>query len=196
MGPREPDSEAGFKPPAPRSEEDAVTSPETAESRPLESRPLGRRGRFQSRRARLALALTGGLMTLLCLGGVGAFFVLYEEATEIKRDTPGAVVTNFLGAFLSNRNDQDAALYQCKSGGDLSQLKAFRDDTARREQEFSVGITIRWRILSVTSSGASGTAKVELNRSIADGSGRDGSSWDLSVEDQDGWRVCGAKQTA
>lgn len=194
MGPREPESEAGFQPPAPRREGDAVVAPVTPE--PLESRPLGRRGRFQSRRARLALALTGGFLTLLCLGGIGAFFVLYEEATEIKRDAPGAVVTSFLGAFLSNRNDQEAALYQCKSGGDLSQLRAFRDDTAKREKDFSVGITIRWQILSVTTNGSTGTAKVDLNRRIADGSGRDGSSWELTVEDQDGWRVCVAKQTA
>ncbi|MEV4282373.1 hypothetical protein [Actinoplanes xinjiangensis] len=159
------------------------------------SRPGVRRGRLQSRRARLALALTGGFLALLCVGGVGAFFVLYDEATEVKRETPGAVVTSFLGAYLSNRNDQDAALYQCTSGGDLSALQAYRDDTVRREKEFSVGITITWRILSVTTDGASGVAKVDVSRRIADGSGRDGSSWDLTVRDQDGWRVCGATQT-
>jgi hypothetical protein len=192
MGPREPETDAGFTPPAPRpSGETAVTAPA-----PLGNRPGGKGGRFQSRRARLILALTGGLLALLCVGGVGAFFVLYDEATEIKRDTPGAVVTSFLGAYLTNRNDQDAALYMCKSGGDLSALQAFREDTVQREQQFSVGITIRWRVLSVTTNGTTSIAKVEVNRRIADGSGRDGSSWDLTVEDQDGWRVCGAQQTS
>jgi hypothetical protein len=192
MGPREPETDAGFTPPAPRpSEGGGVSTPA-----PLGGRPGGKGGRLKSRRARLALALTGGLMALLCAGGVGTFIVLYDDATEIKRDTPGAVVTSFLGAYLSNRNDQDAALYQCKSGGDLSALQAFRDDTVRREQQFSVGITIRWRILSVATNGTTSIAKIEVNRRIADGSGRDGSSWDLTVEDQDGWRVCGAKQTS
>jgi hypothetical protein len=190
MGPPEPETDAGFKAPAPRpSEGGGVTTP-------LGSRPPGKGGRFQTRRARLILALTGGLLALLCVGGVGAFFVLYEEATEIKRETPGAVVTSFLGAYLTNRNDKDAALYMCESGGDLSALQAFREDTVQREQQFSVGITIRWRVLSVATNGTTSIAKVEVNRQIADGSGRDGSSWDLTVVDQDGWRVCGAQQTS
>ncbi|BEL10978.1 hypothetical protein Q0Z83_091690 [Actinoplanes sichuanensis] len=187
MGPREPETS-----PAPRADGETVSKPAP---RPMGSVPGTRRSRFQSRRARLALALTGGLLALLCVGGVGAFYVLYDEATEIKRDTPGAVVTNFLGAYLSNRNDQDAALYQCKSGGDLSALQAYRDDTARREKEFSVGITMTWRIVSVTTDGGRGVAKVDVSRRISDGSGRDGSSWDLTVEDQDGWRVCVATRT-
>lgn len=191
MGPREPETEAGFMPPAPRADGEAVTAP----APPLGGRPGAGRGRFRSRRARLALALTGGFLALLCVGGVGAFYVLYDEATEIKRETPGAVLTSFLGAYLSNRNDQEASLYQCKSGGDLSALQAYRDDTMRREQEFSVGITITWRIVSITAEGTSGIAKVDVSRRISDGSGRDGSSWDLTVQDQDGWRVCGATRT-
>ncbi|MEU4618459.1 hypothetical protein AB0G04_00575 [Actinoplanes sp. NPDC023801] len=163
---------------------------------PLGGRPGGRGGRFQSRRARLILALTGGLLALLCVGGVGAFIVLYDEATEIKRDSPGAVVTSFLGAYLSNRNDQEAAFYQCQSGVDLSALQAFRDDTVQREQQFSVGIAIRWRVLSIATNGTTSIAKVEVNRRISDGSGRDGSSWDVTLEDQNGWRVCGAQQTS
>ena len=191
MGPREPESEAGFQPPAPRRESDAVVTPV-----PPESRPTGKPGRLQSRRARLVVALTGGFLALLCLGGVGAFFVLYEEATEIKRTSPDAVADSFLAAFLVARNDQEAALYQCTSGGDFSQILQFREDIVRREKEFSVGISVTWSSLQVAVDGASGTVSADLTRTISGQAGRDSSSWRLSVVDQNGWRVCGATPVA
>ena len=56
--------------------------------------PPGRKPR--ARRARLILAIVGGTMALLCLGGVGIFIAVYDKATEIKRTAPDAVVDNFL----------------------------------------------------------------------------------------------------
>ncbi|MDI6105003.1 hypothetical protein QLQ12_41105 [Actinoplanes sp. NEAU-A12] len=196
MGPREPESEAGFGSPDPRREGDAVVTPEPPVSRPLRGRPLGQRGRFQSRRARLVLALTGGFLALLCLGGVGAFFVLYEEATEIKRTAPDAVVDSFLAAFLVSRNDQEAALYRCTSEEDLTPIVQFREDVVRREKEFSVGISVTWSSLQVSIDGSSGTVTTDLTRTISGQAGRDSSTWKFSIVDQDGWRVCGAKQTS
>jgi hypothetical protein len=187
MGPREPETDAGFAPPAPGADGAAVIKPV-----PPAGRPGVRRGRLQSRRARLALALTGGFLALLCLGGVGAFFVLYDEATEIKRTEPDAVVDSFLAATLVNRNDQEAALYQCRSGGDLQQLLQFRDDTAKREKDFSVGISVTWSSLDVNVTGTSGTVSADLTRTISSQGGRDSSSWQFAVVDEDGWRVCGA----
>jgi hypothetical protein len=184
MGPREPETS-----PAPRADGETVSKPV---SRPLGSLPGARRGRFQSRRARLALALTGGLLALLCVGGVGAFYVLYDEATEIKRTEPDAVVDSYLAATLVSRNDQEATLYQCKSGGDFEQLVQFRDDTAKREKDFSVGISITWSSLEVDVAGTSGTVSADLTRTISGQTGRDSSSWRFAVVDEDGWRVCGA----
>jgi hypothetical protein len=189
MGPPEPETDAGFKAPAPRpSEGGGVTAPV-----PPGSRPGGKGSRFQSRRARLVLGLAGGLMALLCLGGVGAFIVLYDEATEIKRTEPDAVVDSYLAAFLVSRNDQETALYQCKSGGDLNQIVQFRDDTISREKEFSVKIAITWSSLDVNVNGGSGTVGADLTRTVT-GQGRDSSTWQFAVVDQGGWRVCGARR--
>jgi hypothetical protein len=191
MGPREPETDAGFTPPAPRpSGETAVTAPA-----PLGNRPGGKGGRFQSRRARLILALTGGLLALLCVGGVGAFFVLYDEATEIKRTNPDAVVNDFLGAYLRSRDDDAARLYQCDAG-DFSQLASYRGDTEQREQQFSTTISFSWSIAAMNVNGTEGTVNAEVIRTIAGRAGRDSSSWQLAVLDQNGWRVCGAKQTS
>ncbi|WP_433792494.1 hypothetical protein [Actinoplanes sp. CA-252034] len=162
---------------------------------PTGQRPGARRGRLQSRRARLVLALTGGLLALLCVGGVGAFFVLYDEATEIKRTEPDAVVDSFLAATLVNRDDQEASLYRCKSGGDFQQLMQFRDDTVKREKDFSVGIAVSWSSLDVNVAGSSGTVSADLKRTISAQAGRDSSSWQFAVVDEDGWRVCGATKT-
>jgi hypothetical protein len=187
MGPREPETDAGFTPPAPRADGEAVIKPA-----PPGSRPGVRRGRLQSRRARLALALTGGFLALLCVGGVGAFFVLYDEATEVKRTEPDAVVDSFLAATLVARNDQEALLYQCKSGGDFQQIVQFRDDTVKREKDFAVGISVTWSSLDVNVTGTSGTVSADLTRTISGRAGRDSTSWQFAVVEEDGWRVCGA----
>ncbi|PRX20270.1 hypothetical protein CLV67_10864 [Actinoplanes italicus] len=141
------------------------------------------------------LALTGGVMALLCAGGVGTFIVLYDEATEIKRSNPDAVVNDFLGAYLRNRDDNAARLYQCDSG-DFSQLTSYRGDTQQREQQFSTTISFSWSIVALNVNGTAGAVNVDVTRTLAGRAGRDGSTWQLAVVDQDGWRVCGAEQTS
>ncbi|WP_328463044.1 hypothetical protein OHA21_36900 [Actinoplanes sp. NBC_00393] len=179
MQPREPDTSA---------------EPSTPATPMVTPKPPRRSGRLQSRRARLALALGAGIMALLCLGGVGLFIALYDEATEINRTEPDAVVDSFLGAYLVARDDNEAKLYQCEAGGDFAQLSQYRDDTVSREQEFSVGISTSWSSLEVQTAGSTGTVSVDLTRTVASQAGRDSSSWQFAVVDQDGWRVCGATQ--
>ncbi|MCU7722381.1 hypothetical protein ODJ79_01510 [Actinoplanes sp. KI2] len=157
---------------------------------PPASIPPARKPR--ARRGRLILAIAGGIMALLCLGGVGVFVSVYTKATEIKRTAPVGVVVDFLGAYLVNRDDREAALYQCKSGGDFSQIQAFRDDITQREKTFSVGILVTWSSLDVHEDGKSGTVTAVLTRTQSDRGGRDSSSWQFDVVDQDGWRVCKA----
>jgi hypothetical protein len=135
-----------------------------------------------------------GIVVLLCLGGVGVFVSLYDSATAIKRSAPDAVVDNFLGAYLVNRDDNEAALYQCQTDGDFSQLKAFRDDIVTREKNFSVGIMVSWTSFTVATNGDRGTVTTDLTKATADGTERITKPWQFAVVDQDGWRVCGAKQ--
>jgi len=134
-----------------------------------------------------------GIVALLCLGGVGVFVSLYDSATEIKRSAPDAVVDNFLGAYLVNRDDKEAALYRCKAGGDFDQLAAYRADIVTREKSFSVGITVSWTSLTVVTTGDRGTVKTNLTKGTVDGSERISKPWQFTVVNQDGWRVCGAR---
>ncbi|WP_246608160.1 hypothetical protein [Paractinoplanes toevensis] len=157
--------------------------------------PVGVPGKRPNRRGRLILAMVAGVIGLLCLGGVGVFVSLYDEATEIKRSAPDAVVDNFLGAYLVNRDDNEAELYECKSGGDLAELEAYRADIIDREKIHSVGITVSWGSFDVSTNGAQGTVSTDLTKGTSNGNERITKPWRFDVVDQDGWRVCGATQT-
>ena len=133
-----------------------------------------------------------GILALLCLGGVGVAVSLYDGATAIKRSEPDAVADNFLRAFLVNRDDREAMLFMCKSGGNFSQIDAFRADLLSREQRYSIGIRVSWSSLNVSTEDGKTTVSTDVIRTISDGSERTADRWQLVMVDQDGWRVCGA----
>ncbi|BFU41935.1 hypothetical protein [Krasilnikovia sp. MM14-A1004] len=195
--PQNPDPTAGLPPPA---QPPGPMAGSTAAPGPVVGAgPVGAGGappRPRNRRLRLWLAMGAGIMTLLCLGGVGVFVSLYDSATEIKRSAPDAVVDNFLRAYLVKRDDKEAALYMCKTGGDFSKLEAFRADLQDREKKFSIGIRVSWRSLTVANEGGQTTVSTEIVRTITDGSERTSDRWRFVMVDQDGWRVCGGGQVS
>ncbi|MBO3743570.1 hypothetical protein [Actinoplanes flavus] len=158
------------------------------------------RARLQSRRARLWLALGGGIMALLCLGGAGVVFVLFNDATEINRSEPDIVADAFLIAYLVNRDDQQAQLYTCDSP-DLQAIKGLRDEFLRREAEFKVTVSVSWGALYRASTGQNQEdVSTQLTISSA-ANGKMNSSrneeWVFKLQDQGGsWRVCGAAKQA
>lgn len=159
-----------------------------------------KRGRLRSRRARLVLALTAGVVGLLCLGGAGIFFVLYDDATEIKRTAPDVVTDGFLIAYLVNRDDQQAGLYTCSSP-DLTAISALRGEMVGREQKFDVSVSVSWGALTRSSAGVQ-QEDVSTQLTISSASrGKLNSSrneeWVFRTIEADGaWRVCGANKTS
>lgn len=167
--------------------------PGAAAASGLPGAPPGQREK-RRQRLRLWLAMGAGILALLCLGGVGVAVALYDGATEIKRTAPDAVTDNFLRAYLVNRDDERAALYMCKSGGNFDQIAAYRKDITTREKDYSVGIRVTWTGFTVATQADTGTVSTELIKTTADQSGRKANEWQFDVVDQDGWRVCGASQ--
>jgi hypothetical protein len=153
--------------------------------------PVGKR---PNQRKRLWIAMVGGIMVLLCLGGVGVVVSLYDDATKIVRAEPDAVVDNFLGAYLVNRNDGEAELYECKSGLDLAELEAYRADIVSREKSHSVGITTSWSSFTVSTTGDRGTVTTDMTKATSNGNERITKPWRFDLANQDGWRVCGATE--
>jgi hypothetical protein len=149
-------------------------------------------GKPRNRRARLWLAMGAGIVALLCLGGVGVFISLYDEATKVERSTPDAVVDGFLRAYFISREEKDLDLFRCESGGDFAQLDAFRNDISTREKQYSIAINVSWGSLAVTENADRATVGVDLIRAISDGSERTSDRWTFDVVEEDGWRVCRA----
>jgi len=146
----------------------------------------------RNRRLRLWVALGAGVLALLCLGGAGVALLLYDGETKIERADPDAVADNFLRAYLVNRDEDEVALFACRSGGDFSEMEAYRTDIVNRESRFSISIQVAWEGLRVTTNGKQGTVDADLTRSIQDGTERVTDTWRLGIVDEDGWRVCGA----
>jgi hypothetical protein len=150
----------------------------------------------RTRRLRLWLAIGGGIMALLCLGGVGIAISLYDGATRIKRSAPTAVVDNFLGAYFVDNNDEDASLYLCKSGVDIAALESFRASLREREAKTGNTVTVGWKNLEVVENDVrTRTVSAVLTiDGVIDNQPVSGSEhpWKFTLIDDDGWRICSA----
>jgi hypothetical protein len=150
----------------------------------------------RSRRARLALAVIGGVLALLCVGGIGVTFVLYDDATKIDRSTPDQVVSSYLRAALVQRNDAQAQLFSCADLSKLSAIIELRKEIIQREQEFDVTVVVSWgALLRTRVSDSEETIRAELTISGSSNGrmqSRRNEVWIFRVMDESGWRVCGA----
>jgi hypothetical protein len=146
------------------------------------------------RRLRLVLALVGGALAVLCLGGGGIAYVLYDRATAPDRSAPDVVVDNYLRAYLVDRNDTKAQLYVCGDSSQFAELRALRADLRAREQQFKTTFTISWGSLAVRADGASADVSVTLIISTAvDGVIQsDRQPWHFVTQLGKDWRVCSA----
>ncbi|GIF65133.1 hypothetical protein Ais01nite_31680 [Asanoa ishikariensis] len=150
-------------------------------------------GERSVRPLRLLLMVIGGVLTLLCLGGVGVGINLYDEATAIDRGEPDVTVDNYLREFLVQRNDVRAESLECKEDRGLEPIRAFRADVDHREEGFGITIDVSWGPLAVTEAGSDRTVATQLTRTIA-GAERSTQDWQFRVVDEgDGWKVCGAQ---
>jgi hypothetical protein len=157
--------------------------------------PVGKR---PNQRKRLWIAMVGGIMVLLCLGGVGVAVSLYDEATKIDRTQPDTVTDSFLIAYLVNRDDKQARLFTCDAPN-LANIGALREQLVAREKDFDVKVSVSWGALDRAAAGK-GQEDVTTQLTISGSSGGQlGSSrnedWRFRVVDDGGnWRVCDASK--
>ncbi len=141
-----------------------------------------------------------GILALLCLGGVGVFISLYDEATKINRSDPDAVVDSYLRAYLVDRDDAEAELFTCRSGANLTAMTVLREEFVQRERDFGVQVAVTWSTLILTGSGderrSVGTELTIAGTSNGQTQSRRTEPWSFDVVEDDGWRVCGATKTA
>ncbi|REF96595.1 hypothetical protein DFJ67_2584 [Asanoa ferruginea] len=140
--------------------------------------------------------VVAGVLTLLCLGGVGVGINLYDEATAIDRENPDVVVSSYLRAFLVDRDDAAAKLYTCAQDAGLKPMRAFKRDIEMREQSFGVTILVDWGAIQVEPDGNNRRVTTEIGRSLSGGE-RSLQTWQFTVIDENGgWRVCSAQRSS
>src|SRR5688572_29610355 len=89
--------------------------PGAAPGRPVAAGPRRRGGRL-----RAVLAVLGGMVALLCLGGVGLAFVLYNEETKPDRGSPNVTADSYLRALLVERDGVRADVFACRTPSELT----------------------------------------------------------------------------
>ncbi|HYN96306.1 MAG TPA: hypothetical protein VES42_20885 [Pilimelia sp.] len=141
------------------------------------------------------LAVVGGMLLLLCLGGAGIAFVYYDEATKPNRSAPSTAADGYLRALLVERDEARADTFACEETGPLADIRGFRAQVAARERELSTSIGVKLEDMQVLREDRSkATIRVSV-RWTAEVDGQMQSlldRWELSLHEQDGWRVCGA----
>jgi hypothetical protein len=153
------------------------------------------KGAPKRHRARLWVALIGGVVALLCLGGAGVVALLYNNATKIDRAAPDQVTSSFLRAYLLDRDDKEASLYTCKQP-QLGGVAALRSEMVTREKNFGTSVSANWESLRITDvTQKAKSAAVELAISGFKNGQQVSShneSWTFGLVDESGWRVCSA----
>jgi hypothetical protein len=146
-------------------------------------------------RWRMRLGIIGGIVALLCVGGVGIAYHEYDKATKPNRSAPDVVVDNYLQAILVDRDAHEAAQYTCLDQSRLASLISFRDSFIASESALGGQTTFSWTHLVVQRFGGSATVDAQLIVDTSGGSSLPGESfheWRFTTADSSGWHVCAA----
>jgi hypothetical protein len=133
------------------------------------------------------------VIALLCLGGIGTAFILYDKGTQPDLRTPVVVIQQFLTAYLVNRDDAKAAQFECSDASGLEPVRSVRKDDDQRERENNVAITVAVdSVREISRSGKDAQVAVDLvfATTINGTPQRDLEHWEFTTRNDSGWRVC------
>jgi hypothetical protein len=142
------------------------------------------------------LVLLAVIAGVLCLGGLGAGYLLYNKATEPDRSTPGVALRRYLSAVFDDRDTSKAARFTCANPEAIATVQQLRTDVEDKERQFSVHIDVRPENIEATESGGSATVKAQLRLSVSvDATSQEQlQQWQFTLSRRDGWRVCDARR--
>jgi hypothetical protein len=163
----------------------------TEQPAPPPARAVARR-----RNWRLILVVGAGVLALLCLGGVGVGYVLYDRATEPDRASPEVSVAGYLNASLVERSDARARLFECDRG-EFAAIHSLQDDVEFRERSLGITMSVSAENLRVEKEDPrSAVVSADIRRSATvDGALQSVvDRWRFTLVNEDGWRVCGAEE--
>jgi hypothetical protein len=146
----------------------------------------------------IVIAAVLATMTVLCIGGLGAGYLLYRHVSEPDRSTPGVTLRQYLEATLNDRDDSRARLFTCRDASGLTAVRQLRDDLESTETQHGVSIRTAPEDFETRTSGARATVGVKLRLSVSsNGTFQEQiQSWTFSLRKESGWRVCAGEQIA
>lgn len=148
----------------------------------------------RNRQWRLVLALVGGVLALLCLGGGVVAFTLYDNATKLDRSSPVYVASEYTSELFVHRDRPLAGLWACDDA-DLAAAERILDDIIATERRLNTSIRANTEAFKVRKLSDTRTEiRMEVRRTGTVDGVRQSTTEPLTVivEDRDGWRVCAA----
>lgn len=144
----------------------------------------------------MRLAIAVGVLSLLCVAGIGLAYHFYDKSTTPNRTDPDVTLTSFLQAYLVDRDDEQAAQFECRSTNSLADIRRFRTSVVHKEGQLGTAIGISYQEHGASSQGPTVTIDTTLTESAT----VDGvvqtvpTAWRFVLMESNGWRVCGATE--
>ena len=137
------------------------------------------------------------VVVVLCVGGLGVGYVLYDKATEPDRTTPTVAVDQYLEAALVDRDDSRASLYTCGRSADMQAIKSLREEIEGIEHRYGIHVNVAWDKVTAEAGKAATPVSARLRVQVPEVNGQYSESlqqWRFQTEKRSGWRVCGAER--
>jgi hypothetical protein len=135
------------------------------------------------------------VLAVLCAGAVLGFR-WYDKATQLERENPTEVLEQYLVARFNAPEPSRVKLFTCRDPH-LHDIETILDELARRELDSEVDIEVGISDFAIEINGKLASMRTELRISYRTAANlyRESQSWKFDFVDQDGWRLCEAKQT-
>jgi hypothetical protein len=136
-------------------------------------------------------------LALLCGGAGAAGALYYNRATKPDLGTPDHVARKYLEAYLEDRDEQTAEVYQCGDGSGLNEIHALRNDIDNREKQHSITFTYSVggiTVLSESSTDATLSTTLVLTTTMQGRPLREVEHWQMTARNDHGWHLCGAHE--
>jgi hypothetical protein len=146
----------------------------------------------------IVVAAVLATVTVLCIGGLGAGYLIYRHVSEPDRSTPGVVTRQYLQATFDDRDKSKASQFTCGPPSDIGSIEQTLTDIISREQRFNIHITVGWENFDAQQNKTAANVKVRLKIEVPEENGQPSESfqqWSFALRHQgSGWRVCGAQR--
>ncbi|GIG58730.1 hypothetical protein Lfu02_31020 [Longispora fulva] len=148
---------------------------------------VGRAGRKRPRAK--VIALVAGLAVIVAVVVAGGIALnVYDQQTKIDRSTPTLAVSQLVDAMFTARDESTVARFSCKKA-DLGALRRLMTNVKDQEARFHTHISVAADEMKLSSQSV-----VEARLSLTGEGWNNFQNWAFETANQDGWRVCSARQ--